>query len=76
MTIITIPLTYTNLIHKHMSPTLSVSISAMASSSATESPTSFIHLMSPSVIDSANGGTSTVLISASENLNQHRIISL
>ena len=37
--------------------TLSVSISPTTSSSLTVSPTAFSHLMSPSVIDSAKGGT-------------------
>merc|ERR1739838_647344 len=42
---------------------LSVSTSATGSSSPTESPTSLIHLRSPSVILSANGGTSANFIS-------------
>lgn len=44
--------------------TLSVSISATTSSSATESPTFRSHLTSPSEIESANGGTFTILTSS------------
>ena len=43
---------------------LSVSISQMVSSSATESPTAFSHLMSPSEMESAKAGHSIILTSS------------
>ena len=53
---------------------LSVSTSQMTSSSATESPTAFSHLKSPSVMDSAKAGHVTTLISSRRIEDVRRVL--
>merc|ERR1719318_1038979 len=53
---------------------LSVSISQITSSSATESPTAFSHLMSPSEMESAKAGHTMIFTSSPRTLVVYRVL--